>query len=105
MTSKFDSIKSKVVQATISIAVPHSSLNHTTILSLFKTDYYFYLFLYIFRYFVFLVCLFVCFFTFSANRNQTESQAFLRVHLVPQLIDFFSGTKQCRTSYMRASTT
>ena len=67
MTSKFDSIKNKVVQATISIAVPHSPHNHTTILSLFKTDYY-YLFLYTFRCFVFLVCL-----LFSANRSNRKS--------------------------------
>ena len=66
MKSKFESIKNKVAQATISIAVLHSPHNHITILSLFKTDYY-YSFLYTFRCFVFLVCLFPCLFTFFSE--------------------------------------
>ena len=66
MTSKFDSFKSKVAKVTMSIAGLHSSLNHITILSLFKTDYYFYLFIYL-HISVFCVFLFICLFTFFSD--------------------------------------
>ena len=86
MTSKFDLIKNKVAQVTMSIDFLHSSHNHTTILLLFKTYCYYYYFISLHNS-VFCVFLFVCL-LFSANRSNRKSCISACRSVVPQLIDF-----------------